>query len=140
MSQEQPSLNPNGLIAALKTTATACGFREDFLVDLLSRETNDWSFVIKAHALLESLVCQLLAMHLRKPAMEYVLAQRVQMEDRIEMLKAADVTDANERRMMRLLGKLRNNLVHNANQTDFRFSEYFTNKDNRRNFIDVWVL
>lgn len=94
--------------------AKLCGLRDDFLTDLLFLEPNDWSFVVKAHALLESVVCQLLAAHLRHPPLEYVLAQNVQMEQRIEMLKAVGITDGIERKMMRLLGRVRNNLADRA--------------------------
>ena len=130
---------PDPILDGMRTLAKICGLRQDFLSDLLMLERDDWSFVIKAHALLESVVCQLLATHLKQPAMEYVLAQNVQMEDRIVMMKALGIADDNERRMMRLLGKIRNNLVHNAEQTDFTFSEYFKNRDNRRNFTQAFA-
>jgi hypothetical protein len=136
MSDQDKEAPKGELLPALRIMAKLCGLREDFLVDLLLLEGDDWSFVVKAHALLESVVCQLLATHLKKPPLEFVFAQRVQMEDRIEILKAIEVTTSQQRQMMRLLGKLRNNLVHNAQQTDFKFEEYFKNKDNRRNFAD----
>lgn len=139
MSHEAKEPTPEGARNAMRTMAKLCGLREDFLTDLLFLEQNDWSFIVKAHALLESVVCQLLATHLRQPALEYVLAQKVQMEQRIEMLKAVDITDSTQRQMMRLLGKLRNNLVHNAQQTDFRFGEYFKNRNNRRNFVEAFA-
>jgi hypothetical protein len=126
------------LANAIEKVAELCGLRKDFLTGLLFTETNDWSFTIKAHALLESVVCQLIAAHLEHPSMEYVLAQRVQMEDRIEILKALGITDADDRKMMRLLGKIRNNLVHNVQQTDFKFSDYLQNRDNRRNFTEAF--
>jgi hypothetical protein len=107
-------------------------------MDLLLVETNDWSFVIKAHALLESVVCQLIGAHLQRPALDVVLAQRVQMEDRIEMLKALGLVESADRTMMRLLGKIRNHLVHNVQQTDFTFAEYLANRDNRRNFVEAF--
>ena len=123
----------------LRTLSRICGLREDFLSDLLFIEANDWSFVIKAHALLESVVCQLLATRLRQPDLEYVLAQKVEMEARVQMLKALGAADKGQRQMIRLLGKIRNHLVHNAKQTDFRFDEYLRNKDNRHNFIESFA-
>jgi hypothetical protein len=138
MAEEQAEPTREGAFTAVKTMAKLCGLRAGFLTDLLFLEPNDWSFVVKAHALLESVVCQLLSAHLRHPPLEYVLAQSVQMEQRIEMLKAVGVTDATERKMMRLLGRLRNNLVHNAQQTDFTFADYFKNKDNRQNFVEAF--
>src|SRR5262245_17944695 len=125
---EEKEITRDSLVKSMEKLSELCGVRKDFLIDLLFKEANDWSFVSKAHALLESLVCQLIAAHLQQPAMEHVLAQRVQMEDRVEMLKALGIANADERKMMRLLGKIRNNLVHNVQQTDFRFSEYLENR------------
>jgi hypothetical protein len=127
-----------GLDTSITDLAALIGIRRGFLIDLLTVETNDWSFVIKAHALLESIVCQLIGAHLRQPALDVLLAQRIQMEDRIEMLKALGLVDSADRTMMRLLGKLRNHLVHNVQQTDFTFAEYFMNRDNRRNFVEAF--
>jgi hypothetical protein len=129
---------PDGLDRSITDLAALIGIRRGFLMDLLLVETNDWSFVIKAHALLESIVCQLIGAHLRQPALDVVLTQRIQMEDRIEMLKALGLVDAADRTMMRLLGKIRNHLVHNVQQTDFTFAEYLKNRDNRRNFIEAF--
>jgi hypothetical protein len=88
-------------------------------------EDDDWAFVVKAHALLESVVCSLLATHVREPELERVLAGRVEMEARIEMLKAFKLVDDADRAMMRTLSRLRNHLVHNARQTSFKFADYF---------------
>jgi hypothetical protein len=129
---------PGGLDQSITDLAALIKIRRGFLMDLLVVETNDWSFVIKAHALLESVVCQLLAAHLQRPELEVVLAQKVQMEDRIEMLKALGLAESPDRTMMRLLGKIRNHLVHNVQQTDFTFAEYLKNRDNRRNFIEAF--
>jgi hypothetical protein len=129
---------PEDLDTSITDLAALIGIRRGFLMDLLLVEANDWSFVIKAHALLESVVCQLIGAHLQRPSLDAVLAQRVQMEDRIEMLKALDLVDGADRTMMRLLGKIRNHLVHNVQQTDFTFAEYFANRDNRRNFVEAF--
>jgi hypothetical protein len=128
------------MVTGLKLMSELCGLRSDFLTDLLINEKSDWSFVIKAHALMESVVCQLLSTHLRQPSLESVLAERVQMEDRIAMLKALDISDTAERQMLRRLGKLRNDIVHKVQQTDFRFSDYFQNKEHRQVFIDTFGM
>src|SRR5438067_2006592 len=114
VTEQQQVEDRKGLWDVMRTMAKVCGLREDFLTDLLFVESSDWSFVIKAHALLESVVCQLLAVHLQKPALEEFLAQVVEMEGRISMLKALEITTDDERKMMRALGRLRNTLVHNA--------------------------
>jgi hypothetical protein len=77
--------------------------------------------------------------HLRAPSLEYVLAENIQMEDRIELLKALKITESDGRRMMRLLSKIRNKLVHNVQQIDFEFSAYLKNKENRHNFVEAFA-
>lgn len=136
---ELSEIPPPKLLDGIRGMAKACGLRENFLVDLLFNETNDWSFVVKAHALLESVVCQLLAAHLRQPALEDAFAQKVEMEARITMLKALDLTTEVERKMMRALGNLRNTLVHNAQQTDFTFAEHLKDKQRRQHFVDTYA-
>lgn len=119
---------------SVRALAVGCNLREDFIVDLVEGQGDDWSFVIKLHALLESVVCQMMATSLKCRELEEPLAQEVTMESRITMLKALGLADENERRMMRALGRLRNSLVHNANQTDFTFKSYLSNKQRRDNF------
>jgi len=64
-----------------------------------------------------------------------VLAEDVEMHSRIEMLKALNLATEEERRMIRALGKLRNVLVHNVKQTDFKFSEFLKDKGRRDQFV-----
>jgi len=136
---ESPLQDAAELIPALQFMAKACGLSENFLINLF-RETDDWSFVIKAHALLESVVCSLIATHLRRPELEHVFANDVEMSARIKVLKALDLVSEDDRRMMRALGTLRNDLVHNAEATEFRFTEYFRNKQLRDNFVATFGL
>jgi hypothetical protein len=118
---------------SLEILAKRLGLRETFLTEL-QNEPDDWSFVVKAHAFLESVICTLLSLHLRKPALEEVLALKVEMHARIEMTKALNITNGRDRKVMRDLGTLRNGLVHNARETGFKFAEHFKNKDARKNF------
>lgn len=121
----------------LKNLAKLLKLREDFLVELFN-DRDDWSFVVKAHAFLELVICTLLSLHLRKPALEEVLAEKVEMHARIEMTKALGVTTSEDRKAMRDLGTLRNRLVHNAKETSFTFAEYFQNKALKKNFTDTF--
>lgn len=73
---------PNDESTRFRALAKLLGLRENFLLDLLG-DSDDWSFLVKAHALLESVTCTLLAMHLRKLEREGVLAEEVDMKARI---------------------------------------------------------
>jgi len=123
--------------AGLQGLAHILGLRENFLIDLFM-DPDDWSFIVKSHALLESVICTLLAMHLRKQELESVLAEEVEMKPRIEMTKALGITTTEDRKAMYALGKLRNKLVHNAKDTSFTFVEYFKNKEVKKNFSETF--
>jgi len=123
----------------LRSMAKVLGLREAFFTDLL-RERDDWSFVVKAHALLESVVCMWLSLHLGKPELEEVLAEKVEMAARVEMLSAMQLGATSERKMMRALGSLRNKLVHNVQQTDFTFAAYLGDKNRRESFADAFAM
>jgi hypothetical protein len=105
--QRRDSLTAEEMLAGLSELSEECGLRAEFLKDLLG-EGSDWSFVVKAHALLESIVCQLLANHMGQSPLQEVFAERVHMEDRIEMLKVLGIAGIDDRRKMRELGYLRN--------------------------------
>src|SRR5438067_1436791 len=87
---------PDSTNAGLQNLAKILGLREDFLVDLL-QDPDDWSFVVKAHAFLETVMCTLLSLHLRKPALEDVLAEKVEMHARIEMTKVLGISTSEDR-------------------------------------------
>src|SRR5205823_13663556 len=114
--------NPAFVTDGLQTLAHILGLRENFLIDLLA-DRDDWSFVVKAHALLEAVVCAVLVVHLRRQELDEVLAEKVEISARIEMTKALRITTSEDRKAMHALGNLRNRLVHNAKDTNFTFAE-----------------
>jgi hypothetical protein len=115
------------------------GLQGDFFADLLTQR-DDWSFVIRCHVLLEAAVCALISTHLGKPDLEEVLAEHIEMSDRIRLLKALGLTSEHERKMMRSLGELRNRLVHNITRTNFTFAEHLKDKNRRQQFAEVYGL
>lgn len=135
--EEMAAAGANPTDQGLKNLAKLLTLREDFLINLFD-DPDDWSFVVKAHAFLESVICTLLSQDLRRPALEEVLAEKVEMHARIEMTKALGITTSEDRKAMRDLGTLRNRLVHNAKETSFTFAEYFQNKALKNNFTDTF--
>ncbi|MFN7917391.1 MAG: hypothetical protein U0Q55_18745 [Vicinamibacterales bacterium] len=136
-NKENEAADAQTITKGLKRLSHILKLREDFLADLLL-DKDDWSFVVKSHALLEAAVCALLVVHLRKHELDEVLSEQVEMSARIEMTKALGLTTDADRKAMRALSNLRNRLVHNAKDTNFRFVEHFKNKDVRRNFSDTF--
>jgi hypothetical protein len=106
---------------------------EGFLIDLLLEES-DWSFIVKAQAILETAVTSLLVAHLGKPELEDVIAESLEMSQRIKMLSALNLCSPEQREMMRRLGNLRNKLAHTAQGTLFSLPEYLKDKAARTNF------
>jgi hypothetical protein len=106
---------------------------EGFLTNLLLEES-DWSFIVKAQAILETAVTSLLVAHLGKPELEDVIAEHLEMSQRIKMLSALNLCTPEQREMMRRLGNLRNRLAHTAQGTLFSLPEYLKDKAARANF------
>jgi hypothetical protein len=123
----------------LATMAKELGLEERFFHNLIS-EPEDWSFVIKAHALLESAVCTWLAAHFGKPELQDVFARRMMMRARIGMLRALKLGDKEEWKMLEAFGELRNFLVHNVKQTAFTFEEFFKDASCLNDFRNDFVI
>jgi hypothetical protein len=122
MSNEE---HPYGTTPPLSEFEKAIGIRQGFIAEY--RHGDDWSFVIKSHALLEAGVSQLLAYHLGHPPLVDVFS-RLDMAasgfGKLEFVKALGLLDDSERKFVRTLGELRNMLVHNIANVDFDLRAY----------------
>ena len=125
--------NSTGVAGALTTLSEDLELPAGFLTNLLLEES-DWSFIVKAQAILETAVTSLLVAHLGKPELEDVIAEHLQMSQRIKMLSALNLCSPEQREMMRRLGNLRNRLAHTAQGTLFSLPEYLKDKAARANF------
>lgn len=106
---------------------------EGFLTNLLL-EQSDWAFIVKAQAILETAVTALLVAHLGRRELADVIAEDLEMSQRIKMLSALNLCSPAQREMMRRLGSLRNRLAHTAKGTLFSLPEYLKDKASRVNF------
>ena len=122
-----------GVAGALMALSKDLELPEGFLTNLLLEES-DWSFIVKAQAILETAVTSLLVAHLGKPELEDVIAEHLEMSQRIKMLSALNLCSPEQREMMRRLGNLRNRLAHTAHGTLFSLPEYLKDKAARANF------
>ncbi len=102
--------------------------------DALLRE-DDWSFVIKLHALLEAVCTHLLVHHFSEEAIRGVFA-KLELSNKstgkIAFLKALRLLGRDERRYIYSLSELRNKLVHDIQQSSFKLIdlvEAFDEKD-----------
>ena len=124
---------------ALFAMANALGLSDRFFHSLID-EPDDWSFVIKCHALLETIICSWLASHFGDQALQEVFARKMHMRARISMLRALTLANKQEVTMMEAFGTLRNRLVHNVQQTNFTFDEYFKDPKNLEKFQNNFVI
>lgn len=97
-------------------------------------EDNDWSFVVKLHAFLESAVTILLTETV-DPKLENVLAQ-LEMSNKktgkLAFLSALEILESRSYRFISKLSELRNELVHNVQKISFNLTEYVKNMDKQQ--------
>ncbi|MBC2605747.1 hypothetical protein [Pelagicoccus albus] len=102
----------------------------DFLIKLL--EEDDWSFVIKSHALIEASVTNLLIRRIGEPEMTKFV-KRMPLSDsesgKVVLLKDLGLLDSGLRSFIRWYSELRNKLVHNLEHIDFQLESHFASLD-----------
>jgi len=95
------------------------GLPENFFKDLL--EENDWSFIIKLHALLEGACSKLLVFHFNEPKIEKIFS-RLELSDistgKLAFLKELGLLGSESLKYIVTLSQFRNKLVHNVQHYD----------------------
>jgi hypothetical protein len=115
------------------------GLPAGFLKGLYDHE-DDWSFVIKARAFIEAALTHLLADHLGKedllPSFAYLETSNVR-TGKLAFVKAFDLLDKGARRFIHTLSELRNDLVHEISNVNFKFETYVAHLSDkeRKEFI-----
>lgn len=115
---------------------------EHSLMDLIAE--NDWSLVIKGHALIEGAISILLtdtldarlqSAFVRLPLSEAKIGK-------IEFARLLDLVSDEERKFVRLLSELRNKLAHDPRNLSFTFESYLTSLDanQKRNFLKTTAI
>ena len=105
---------------------TELGLRPGFLRGLRT-SADDWSFVIKLHALFEAALAHCLCEELGRPELASVLAYTELSRDKagkVEFGKAIGLLTKRERRFLRSLSEMRNMLVHEVRNTGFTFESH----------------
>jgi len=112
---------------------TQLGLPTGFLLYLYTHE-DDWSFVIKSHAFLEAALTHLLADHLGKddlvPVFAYLETSNVR-TGKLAFVKAFDLLDKGARRFIHTLSELRNDLVHEVSNVNFKFDAHVAQLSDR---------
>lgn len=102
------------------------GLKKDFIVNLLKED--DWSYIIKLHALIEAAVTQLLIQILEKPELEKRFA-RLELSNltigKLAFLKDLNLLDDYYVKFIIQLSEIRNNFVHDVKRVECSLKEYF---------------
>lgn len=105
------------------------------------KNEEDWSFIVKCHALMESACSFLLTAYFGNSNYEDIFS-RLEMSDKkkgkVAFLRAAGLIVPEEASFIRGLSELRNKVVHNIRGIAFRFSEYVASLDEnqKRAFLE----
>lgn len=105
----------------------AFGLPRKFIDNLINED--DWSLVIKSHALLESACADMLCHQFGKYELADIFAQMDMSNKKygkIAFISALNLLSKSERRFISELSELRNRLVHNASNVRFSLSNYFS--------------
>jgi hypothetical protein len=106
--------NADGLFPVIARMEAELHLPESFCEGILTAD--DWSLIIKLHALMEAVVTGLLTDRIegsRKSPDLYKLLARYTMHGKMSLAETLGLFTDSERRLMRLLSQLRNALVHN---------------------------
>jgi hypothetical protein len=91
------------------------GLPDDFFKRLLYED--DWSFIIKLHALIEAVCGSLIIHHLDEPGLRSIVS-RLELSNKtygkLAFLKAFELIEEEERRFITALSEIRNEFVHNV--------------------------
>ncbi len=119
------------------------GVPEGFLSSLA--ELDDWSCVIKVHAVLEAALTHALVGVLGRVELHDILS-RLELSGartgKIEIAKVLGILGSEERRFIRALSELRNQLVHDIANVAFSFKAYIAtlNAQQRKGFVEAFGL
>ena len=126
----------------IKMLEEKVGLQSGFLVKLY--EEDDWSFVIKLHALMEAACTHLIVAHLEKPELADVIG-RLELSGKTigktVILKKLNLLGEFNRRFISSLSELRNKLVHDIRFSNFTLLKYIQSLDPKsiKNFAESFA-
>jgi len=101
-------------------------------------QEDDWTFVIKIHALYETALTHILAMTFGNEKLEDALAE-ISMAHKLKLASACSLFDKEDRGMLHALSNLRNKLVHSVDQVAFSFFTYLSDQNRKKQFLESFA-
>ena len=118
---------------SLNALISHLGLRDDFISELI--EEDDWSFVIKLHALFEAACTHLLLYHFKEPNLAQIL-NRLPLSDgqigKIYFLNKLELIGKDTLKYIVSLSELRNKLVHDIETIQFSFNNLIKGFDKQQ--------
>lgn len=111
------------------------GIRVGFTNELI--QNDDWSFVIKLHALMEAALTYSICTRLNAPELERVVSRldtSNNQSGKLAFAKALGILGSPQRKFIRRLSVLRNEIVHNVRSVEFSFENYKESLSESENF------
>jgi len=110
------------------------GVESGFFASLDGDDENDWSFVIKTHALIEAAISHLLTEHLKRPELAGTFS-RLEMSNeatgKVAFATALGLLEKPERRFIISFSELRNMLVHDVRNVNFDLASHVQGMDQK---------
>lgn len=122
---------PENAYDAAEYVTKQLGLPDHFVLGLLKED--DWSFIIKTHALLEAAVIRAIENQLCGHSISKFLEQ-LSMSRCLDFAKELQAIEPRLLSMIRLVSRIRNDIVHDVTKFSFSFTEYLSNQDKRNSF------
>jgi len=122
----------------VEALAQRLGLPADFYTNLVKED--DWSFVIKANALVEAACSDALSARLHEPLLASCLATLElghPKHGKVALLRTLGAINKEQAAVLQLLYELRNILAHNIGQINFRFESHLQQEAVRNRFVKV---
>jgi hypothetical protein len=126
---------------AVRAVEVQLGIHVGFLDRLLHED--DWSFVVKAHALIDAAVSFLVTRALNEPALSDVISRLRLNDDRtgkMAFVKRLNLLDQRHIRFMRRLSEMRNAFSHGIENVDNTVDEFLRSIDERETPFLSWRI
>jgi uncharacterized protein with HEPN domain len=102
----------------------------EFLKKLLTDD--DWSFIVKSHSLIESLVTELIVAKIDENKLKAVI-ERIPLHgeivSKISISKTYELIPSDQIKFIKNISEIRNNIVHKFENLNFTFETYLSNLD-----------
>ena len=127
---------------AFEEVGRKLGLHEGFLQSL-HNDNDDWSFVIKAHALIEAVSTHWICEVIGKEELREVISQLEMSNSKRgkgKFLEVLGLIDSEAKRFLRNLSELRNTFAHDVKYVEISLPEYYSDLSDgdKKKFIKAW--